>query len=394
MSRVARVQFMKQLRRLPARIWAISLAGLCASGCALADPARTLSPDDKLTAIRQGLVQAALDGPTEVQATQWIDAQGVLRESSAFRSGMRVRGVRVTAYGQDSQGQPKATLQWQSIQASDIKSGLPVGGEPARACKLSSAARLQHVASIHWVEGSAWAAEARPLLSSMRSLLVSEFSQASASSTVWRVAQTDASTQRTAYAQALLARSDDDIPWQISFALQPITGNAPVLPFGGTVQALYPLKVQLSMTLSANGLGKPLLQLSAPLSLDINVSQWHPAGLTEASQAQISQQARGWARQFEAALSCQPVVAKVTQAMGSAIRINAGTAAGLRIGDEWLLADGQKIPERVLEASLSAHTVLARVTALSEHHAQLAPVAGSKAAVRQHWLAWSAEASP
>ncbi len=394
MSRVARVQFMKQLRRLPARIWAISLAGLCASGCALADPARTLSPDDKLTAIRQGLVQAALDGPTEVQATQWIDAQGVLRESSAFRSGMRVRGVRVTAYGQDSQGQPKATLQWQSIQASDIKSGLPVGGEPARACKLSSAARLQHVASIHWVEGSAWAAEARPLLSSMRSLLVSEFSQASASSTVWRVAQTDASTQRTAYAQALLARSDDDIPWQISFALQPITGNAPVLPFGGAVQALYPLKVQLSMTLSANGLGKPLLQLSAPLSLDINVSQWQPAGLTEASQAQISQQARGWARQFEAALSCQPVVAKVTQAMGSAIRINAGTAAGLRVGDEWLLADGQKIPERVLEASLSAHTVLARVTALSEHHAQLAPVAGSKAAVRQHWLAWSAEASP
>ena len=394
MSRVARVQFMKQLRRLPARIWAISLAGLCASGCALADPARTLSPDDKLTAIRQGLVQAALDGPTEVQATQWIDAQGVLRESSAFRSGMQVRGVRVTAYGQDSQGQPKATLQWQSIQASDIKSGLPVGGEPARACKLSSAARLQHVASIHWVEGSAWAAEARPLLSSMRSLLVSEFSQASASSTVWRVAQTDASTQRTAYAQALLARSDDDIPWQISFALQPITGIAPVLPFGGTVQALYPLKVQLSMTLSANGLGKALLQLSAPLSLDINVSQWQPAGLTEASLAQISQQARSWARQFEAALSCQPVVAKVTQAMGSNIRINAGAAAGLRIGDEWLLADGQKIPERVLEASLSAHTVLARVTALSEHHAQLAPVAGSKAAVRQHWLAWSAEAPP
>jgi hypothetical protein len=228
----------------------------------------------------------------------------------------------------------------------------------------------------------------------LRSLLVTELGQASASSTVWRVAQTDAITQRTAYAHALLARSDDDIPWQISFALQPIPGIAPVLPFGGTVQAPQTLKAQLSMTLSANGLGKALLQLSAPLSLDINVSQWQPAGLTEASQKQISQQAQGWARQFEAALSCQPVVAKVTQAMGSQIRINAGAAAGLRIGDEWLLADGQKIPERVLEASLSAHTVLARVTALSEHHAQLAPVAGSKAAVRQHWLAWSAEASP
>ena len=385
---------MKQLRRLPALIWAVSLAGLCASGCALADPGRALSPEDKLTAIRQGLVQAALEGPTEVQATQWIDAQGVLRESSAFRSGMQVRGVRVTAYGQDSQGQPNATLQWQSLQASDIKSGLPASHEPARACKLSGAARLQHVASIHWVEGSAWAAEARPLLRNLRGLLFTELSQASASSTVWRLTQTDASTERTDYAQALLARSDDDIPWQISFAVQPIPVIAPVLPFGGTAQAPYPLKAQLSITLSANGLGKALLQLSAPISLDINVSNWQPASLTEASQKLISQQAQGWVRQLEAALSCQPVVAKVTQAMGSQIRINAGAAAGLRLGDEWLLADGQKIPERVLEASLSAHTVLARVTALNEHHAQLTPVAGSKAAVRQHWLAWSAEASP
>ena len=385
---------MKQLRRLPAHIWAVSLAGLCASGCALADPGRALSSEDKLTAIRQGLVQAALEGPTEVQATQWIDAQGVLRESSAFRSGMQVRGVRVTAYGQDSQGQPNATLQWQSVQASDIKSGLPAGREPARACKLSGAARLQHVASIHWVEGSGWAAEARPLLRNLRGLLFTELSQASASSTVWRLTQTDASTERTDYAQALLARSDDDIPWQISFAVQPIPVIAPVLPFGGTAQAPYPLKAQLSITLSANGLGKALLQLSAPISLDINVSNWQPASLTEASQKLISQQAQGWVRQLEAALSCQPVVAKVTQAMGSQIRINAGAAAGLRLGDEWLLADGQKIPERVLEASLSAHTVLARVTALNEHHAQLTPVAGSKAAVRQHWLAWSAEASP
>ena len=385
---------MKQLRRLPAHIWAVSLAGLCASGCALADPGRALSPEDKLTAIRQGLVQAALEGPTEVQATQWIDAQGVLRESSAFRSGMQVRGVRVTAYGQDSKGQPNATLQWQTVQASDIKSGLPAGREPARACKLSGAARLQHVASIHWVEGSGWAAEARPLLRNLRGLLFTELSQASASSTVWRLTQTDASTERTDYAQALLARSDDDIPWQISFAVQPIPVIAPVLPFGGTAQAPYPLKAQLSITLSANGLGKALLQLSAPISLDINVSNWQPASLTEASQKLISQQAQGWVRQLEAALSCQPVVAKVTQAMGSQIRINAGAAAGLRLGDEWLLADGQKIPERVLEASLSAHTVLARVTALNEHHAQLTPVAGSKAAVRQHWLAWSAEASP
>ena len=77
-----------------------------------------MSPQEKLEAVRQALVSAAMEAPTQVQSTSWIDAQGVLRESSSFKSGMTVRGVRVTAYSQDAQGKPKAEVSWQTDEAS------------------------------------------------------------------------------------------------------------------------------------------------------------------------------------------------------------------------------------------------------------------------------------
>ncbi|MFB0900352.1 MAG: hypothetical protein QMB14_12235 [Polaromonas sp.] len=69
------------------------------------------SSEERLEAIRQGLVQAALEGATRVESMAWIDGQGVLREGSSFRSGMDVRGVQVLNYVRDNSGQPQARLQ-------------------------------------------------------------------------------------------------------------------------------------------------------------------------------------------------------------------------------------------------------------------------------------------
>jgi predicted metalloprotease with PDZ domain len=87
------------------------------------------------------------------------------------------------------------------------------------------------------------------------------------------------------------------------------------------------------------------------------------------------------------------MVAKVTQVIDNQIRINAGASAGLRVGDEWLLADGQHVLDRTLEASLTPHTVLAKVTVVAENHAQLATVAGAIQAVRHNWIGWTTEGS-
>jgi hypothetical protein len=95
--------------------------GLSASLPASAQQGRDepLSAQERLDAIRQSLVEATLQTPTRVATTSWIDAQGSLRESSSFKNGMVVRGVRVLAYGRDETGQAKARVQTSPFNAND-----------------------------------------------------------------------------------------------------------------------------------------------------------------------------------------------------------------------------------------------------------------------------------
>ena len=83
-------------------------------------PQAPLSAQERLDAIRQSLVDASLQTPTRVITTSWIDANGSLRESSSFKNGMEVRGVKVIAYDRDESGQAKARLQHPSSNSTQL----------------------------------------------------------------------------------------------------------------------------------------------------------------------------------------------------------------------------------------------------------------------------------
>ena len=335
---------------MPKLVRSIGLVGLCVVSAMAAEPI-ALSADDKLAAIRQGLLEAALEGPTQVQATQWIDAKGALRESSSYRNGMQVRGVRVLGYTQDATGKPNATLQWQS--------------------------------------------DDQALLPSLRRLLTAELERASTSSAVWRLNQMpNRGATRSTYEQALLGGADEEMPWQLRISLQQLPAVTQARTFGTWTERPTPIKIAVTMALGARGLGKALSQVAVTLDLEADASNnWQSVQWTKATSDQISTQAHQWARQLETELSCQPVVAKVTEVVDNRIRINAGASAGLRVGDEWLLADGKQVLERTLEASLAPHTVLAKVMVVAEHHAQLTTVAGANKAVGHNWIGWTTEGS-
>ena len=89
-----------------------------------------------------------------------------------------------------------------------------------------------------------------------------------------------------------------------------------------------------------------------------------------------------------ARLACESVKPEVTQARGADLRINAGTLAGVRAGDEWVLADQRRFPHQILEAGVGAQVVLARVQRVYTHHAQLQVLAGPADQVRTQWRAW------
>ena len=354
----------------PAAAWAkpcLALA-LCAGVWCFPAVGQTLGLEERLAAIRSSLVQAALEEPTQVQSTQWIDAKGVLQESSTFRNGMKIRGVRVLAYSTDAQGQPQAKLELQQ------KSALE-----KQACSAAAASALQHVLAFTVDAGGPWSADDAPLVDTLRSALNAEWQRASVASALWRLSDRSYESSRSAYQQALLGNSGDEIP--LKMHIQLVMGQKKDKQSG----------VFMRMTLSARNQSKPLAQSLLPMPLEAKASNWGAPQLSDAALALLSLQVKAAAQTVQSALACKPVQAEVTQAMGAQVRINMGSAAGVKVGDEWLLADGQKFPQRVLESGVASQTVLARVQLVGEHFAQLKPVAGPMQSVQRQWTAWTAD---
>lgn len=354
----------------PAAAWAkpcLALA-LCAGVWCFPAVGQTLGLEERLAAIRSSLVQAALEEPTQVQSTQWIDAKGVLQESSTFRNGMKIRGVRVLAYSTDAQGQPQAKLELQQ------KSALE-----KQACSAAAASALQHVLAFTVDAGGPWSADDAPLVDALRSALNAEWQRASVASALWRLSDRTYESSRSAYQQALLGNSGDEIP--LKMHIQLVMGQKKDKQSG----------VFMRMTLSARNQSKPLAQSLLPMPLEAKASNWGAPQLSDAALALLSLQVKAAAQTVQSALACKPVQAEVTQAMGAQVRINMGSAAGVKVGDEWLLADGQKFPQRMLESGVASQTVLARVQLVGEHFAQLKPVAGPMQSVQRQWTAWTAD---
>ncbi len=384
----------------PCRAWrtAAATAMLLGAGALWAD---TLSPEDKLAAIRKGLVQAALEGPTQVSATQWIDGNGALHELSAFRSGMKVRGVRVLAYGTDAQGEPTAKLQWQH---SDGGEG---SAKPAAQCKTPLTWPLQHVLAWSWSSNSPWGADQAPVLNALQSSVLAQLQGAGAASAQWRLVEAMRTEGRSSYQQALLGSNQDELPWQLHFQLLGAPNRAPDAPVAvpnpaprAELPGLFSaspdsasLTVQLRMTLTARNQLKPTLQSSAVLQLNTVDDNWGSPGLSALAREKVAQQVQAWSQTLQQSLACLPVLADVTQAAGALVRINAGSASGVRVGDEWVLAQDRSAVQGALESGAAGQSVLAKVQSVGTYYAMLRPIAGKSQNIQTHWTAWSAEAS-
>ncbi len=365
---------------------------------------QALSQEEKLSAIRQGLVQAAIDGPTKVQSMAWIDDKGALREISSFRTGMQVRGVRVLSYQRDSQGQPVADLRWQALAARPADSQPspatdPKPGVAPPACKAApSAGRLQHVIGLTIAAAPDWTVDELPAIRLLENQLPHQWRGAADGAVVWRLAPSTAGV-RSAYENALLGSSADQMPWQARLSLRPLSRPSPwllVLPHhvseGTLVAGIAPEGLmQLDFSLTARNQHEPLFEARSQIRWRTDRSNWEAPRLSDESQELLAMQLQNWSQQIRQRLACEPVLPEVISNNRDGVRINAGALAGVRVGDEWLLADGRSYMQQILEPAVVAQSVLAKVQSVSEHHAQLQLIAGPQTLVQRTWRAWPAE---
>lgn len=378
-----------------------------------------LTPDERLQAIRLGLVQAALQGATQVQAGAWIDGQGALREASSFRSGMQVRGVRVLSYQRDANGLPQAQLQMSPSQdlvknpaasisatAASAAHAPGVAGAPAPACTTGEGnVRLRHLLGLRVELARGWPVDDAALVGDLAQGLLSQWLQASQASTGWRMLEQGPPQAGSAYDRVLTGSGHELlVPWKASVSISPVITNGlygavAMIPSALAWVGLQPPRatpVRLQLTVQAPGQKATFMQTHAELVLQAEPQRLGPYRLTAASQAALRNLVQGWARTLSARLACEPLHPEVLHVQGQNLQINVGALAGVQTGDEWLLADRQRFPGQLLEPGVTSQTVLARVQQVSALQASLQVVAGPASSVQARWQAWPAEspASP
>ena len=152
------------------------LASLCCASAVWSQPRTPVAAhEQQLQAIRQALLEATLETPTQVISSAWVDSQGALHESHEFHSQAEVRGVRVLSYLNDGE-EPKArvsaeVLPWNWRQRPSAQNDCPA---PPRTWRLPMAV----VSRLDGVFSGQQKATAQALLSSAQNGWRSLLSQA------------------------------------------------------------------------------------------------------------------------------------------------------------------------------------------------------------------------
>jgi uncharacterized protein (DUF2237 family) len=325
----------------------------------------------------------------------WIDGQGVLREGSSFRSGMQVRGVQVLSYLRDSSGRPQAQLKLQEGKASPdgITADLAAAAKP-RDCEKQVS--LKHLIGLQIALDGQWSHQDAALAYTLSQFGRDQVLQAGASASAWRMIQ-QSSDKLSAYEQILTSSGEQNLPWRAVVSVSPVPAQVRSAAPQQDLKTWWrenplwgdtPTFMRIHFAVTAQGSSKPFFAASADIPIPADSGAYRANLLPPQAREQVARHVRQWTQALDSRLACESVKPEVTQARGADLRINAGTLAGVRAGDEWVLADQRRFPHQILEAGVGAQVVLARVQRVYAHHAQLQVLAGPADQVRTQWRAW------
>ncbi len=392
-------------------------------------PQAPLTPQERLDAIRQSLVEASLQSPTRVSSTSWVDSQGSLRENSTFKNAIEVRGVKVLRFERDENGQAKATLQYPSNPEPEAKglkpdasdsseSGVQAAAQKLRsmvskvlapihnamsgealvpavaACTPQVGARMNHVIGLEVeIEPLAPQFLLQALVPQIQAQWVQSIAQ-NGKPNAWRAVNnlTAASmaNSMTNYERALVGNRPTTLPWHAMLKVQ--TESLPPTAVEAHMGASNPnFLMKLEFQLVSTD-GKPAqFDQEATLQLELERSSWAPPKLTVASVSKIQEQLQAWRNTSHDWLNCQALNPVVTSVSGQQLEINAGSMSGVRKGDEWLIANPAQFPAELMSREGAPQTLLATVQSVTPHGAKLTVVAGPAQIVQTNWRAWPAE---
>jgi hypothetical protein len=334
-----------------------ALALATAPAWVIADP---LSAEDRLEAIRQSLVQHAMQGPTEVRSAAFIDGTGALREASSFVTGMEIRGIRVIAYGRDMD----------DVKA-DSKKALPLGGCPA-ADKSGAWHHISWQVAYSAHMPVAYQFEAQQIALQFKQ---QAFRRAQASA-LWRLVEPKSVAD--GYEQVLVGQGEKNIPWQLKLTI------APSMAAGLPRTSAYDVRWELQSKWNGATVfaAEQKINIDQPRLVPTSSRPLGPVVL-----AQIQAALAGFSQGMERELSCRVPQFEVVKVRTDLVRIAGGAASGLKVGARMVLTDKSKLPSRALEPKALDSLAMAEVVSVSDYYAELKMKTAGKIPDPASWIA-------
>lgn len=354
-------------------MWTWSFRHLCLAallglaGVHLSTAAADLSPQERLNAIRSAMVEVAMKSNTRVSATSWMESDGKLRELNRFSSEIKLRDLQVAQYTRDAGKQPQAELAvTNSVEA--VK--------PGRCEAPQAKAPLRHVMTVGMDLSQGLASAQRYQAQQLGFAARTRLMQAAARSERWRLISTQA--QARTYDRLIHGHGEEHVQWhaQLTVTPAPLSGVSDNFSaFGLTLQVSGPGQrrgwfvaeevVLPSLPTQAHGTPKMDTDTNAAIGLAVNAM----------------------VQQLEKQLACEPQTFAVEQKDGR-LALNAGSNAGLRVGDMLMIADPSVLPRHTLEPGALDAAVLAEVKSVTPYQAEIKQVAGRKQKFNGAWVAW------
>ena len=354
-------------------MWTWSFRHLCLAallglaGVHLSTAAADLSPQERLNAIRSAMVEVAMKSNTRVSATSWMESDGKLRELNRFSSEIKLRDLQVAQYTRDAGKQPQAEL---------VVTNSVEAVKPGRCEAPQAKAPLRHVMTVGMDLSQGLASAQRYQAQQLGFAARTRLMQAAARSERWRLISTQA--QARTYDRLIHGHGEEHVQWhaQLTVTPAPLSGVSDNFSaFGLTLQVSGPGQrrgwfvaeevVLPSLPTQAHGTPKMDTDTNAAIGLAVNAM----------------------VQQLEKQLACEPQTFAVEQKDGR-LALNAGSNAGLRVGDMLMIADPSVLPRHTLEPGALDAAVLAEVKSVTPYQAEIKQVAGRKQKFNGAWVAW------
>ena len=333
----------------------------------IAAQATELSPEERLKAIRAALVEAALKANTRVSATSWMDAQGSMRELNRFSSEIKLRELQVQKYGRDDNQEPQAEL-LSAVEPAVV----------SRCDAPQAKAAIRQVMTLGLDISPSIAPHQRMLAQQVGFAVRTRVLEQATVAKHWRLV-TDP-VQQGAYNRLSYGHGEEHIQWHMQITLAPATFEGSTLEVPAYLvqwQIRAPGRREAWFTAQHTVFGSAAFPVAGSPKIDSELAQT------------IGQVAHNLAQQLDERLACDPQALAVTQSTPKGVaQVNAGSKAGLRVGDKLMVADDRVMPSHALEPGALDAAVLAEVKSVSAYQAELKQVAGKNQKMQGGWVAW------